>query len=185
MMRSSPPWPYCTPSCVTLLRFPPTSNAMRPAMNSAIPTSSKIRPTVGTLTPLALAETANFRIAPITTSTAPNPIRPVPADLYMSRLLRISNRAGRTILGPRGPPRTPRPCKEGSRPPGAQTPTKGRLGWSAGRRSDRSEAVRTTDDLAHDLGRTATDRPQARVAPRPLHRVLHHVAVPPVQPDRL
>src|SRR5205823_12996417 len=63
----------------------------------------------------------------------------------------------------------------------------GRRSWAGTGpwRFRRSEAVRPADDLLHDLRGAATDRSETGVPPGSLDGELHHVAIPPVELERL
>jgi hypothetical protein len=53
-----------------------------------IPTRSRMTPALWMLNPDACAETAYFIMAPTTTSTMPNTMRPMPEFLFMADYLR-------------------------------------------------------------------------------------------------
>src|SRR5712691_10593457 len=53
-------------------------------MTRMIPTSSRISPTLWMLNPEVCTETANLSMAPTTTSTIPNDVRPMPEFLFMA-----------------------------------------------------------------------------------------------------
>ena len=91
-------------------------------MTRRIPTRSRISPTLWMLNPEVCTETANLRMAPTTTSTIPNDVRPIPEFLFMApehRLTRSNAPSGappRSAVGrgmregPAAKPRSERLC---------------------------------------------------------------------------